>query len=102
MVIRPTCDRVYVGGFFSSIGGQVRGRVATLDPTTGLALPWDPGANGPVFALVPARGVVYIAGVFNAVGLVTRNRVAAVDPQTGVAKAWDANSNGSVRSLVTD
>ena len=40
--------KILVGGFFNgpnSIGGQMRNRIARLDPTTGLADSFDPNAN---------------------------------------------------------
>jgi hypothetical protein len=49
---------VYVGGSFSSVGGQARTDLAALDPTTGAATTWNPGAtsafpeNGHVSALL--------------------------------------------------
>ena len=58
-----------------------------------------PGANGPVFALVPDRGAIYVGGVLNVIGGAVRNRIAALDPATGLATPWDPNSNGTVRAI---
>jgi hypothetical protein len=45
---------VYAGGNFTSIGGQGRGGIAALDPTTGLATAWNPDD--------PADRVTFLAG----------------------------------------
>ena len=37
--------KILVGGFFTSIGGQTRNRIARLDATTGLADSFNPNAN---------------------------------------------------------
>jgi hypothetical protein len=39
---------VYVGGAFSSIGGQTRNRIAALDASTGAAMSWNPNASNSV------------------------------------------------------
>src|ERR1700686_701044 len=40
--------KILVGGNFSSIGGQMRSRIARLDATTGLADSFDPNVQGQV------------------------------------------------------
>ncbi len=53
---------VYVGGGFTSIGGQPRNRIAALDATTGAATSWNPNANLGVSALVVSGSTVYVGG----------------------------------------
>jgi hypothetical protein len=53
---------VYVGGFFGSIGGQARHRIAAVDARTGKATAWNPGANDEVDALVVSGQTVYAGG----------------------------------------
>ena len=43
--IVPSGSLVYVGGSFSTIGGQARNNLAAIDTTTGLATSWDPNPN---------------------------------------------------------
>ena len=52
-VLAVAGDLVYVGGNFTSIGGQTRNRVAALNAnaTTNYATSWDPNANKAVYAL---------------------------------------------------
>ncbi len=80
---------IYVGGiYFSTMGGQAREGVAALDPTSGLATPWNPnpgpGDRG-VLALAAAGGRIYAGGLFTSIlgqpisGLACLVPVASVD-----------------------
>src|SRR5205814_1873314 len=59
--------KILAGGLFNganSIGGQIRNRIARLDPTTGLADSFNPGASGPVLAIaVQADGKILVGSV---------------------------------------
>ena len=62
---------VYAGGWFSTIGGQPRNRIAKLSGTgAGNADPgWNPSANNNVNALaVAADGMVHAGGFFSQIG----------------------------------
>jgi hypothetical protein len=73
---------LYVGGSFTSIGGQTRNRIARISTTTGLAdASWNPNADGRVDALATGGdGVVYAGGTFTQIGTESR---------TGLAKILD-------------
>jgi hypothetical protein len=98
---------VYVGGSFTSIGGQPRNRIAALDASTGTATAWDPNANNNVNTLAiapPIPGIsgstVYIGGGFTTInGGTTRNRIAALDASTGTATVWNPNADSNVDAL---
>jgi hypothetical protein len=68
-----------------SIGGQVRNRLARLDPVTGLADPFNPNANNTVFSIaVQSDGKILVGGFFTAFApnggaSVTRNRIARLE-----------------------
>jgi trimeric autotransporter adhesin len=87
-------NTVYVGGWFSDIGGQARNFVAALDATTGAATPWNPNADNGVMALAVSPGTVYVGGNFSTIGGQARHRLAAVDAATGAVTAWDPNPSG--------
>ena len=53
--VSPAGTRVYVGGDFSVVGGALRSRVAALDPTSGVALSWDPYVNDSVKAITTSN-----------------------------------------------
>ena len=75
--------RLYVGGLFTTIGGQPRGRLATIDKTTGLLTSWNPNANGLVRSIVVSRGKVFVGGEFTTIGGKPRTMFAVIDPETG-------------------
>jgi len=91
---------MYVGGAFTTVGGQPRSSIAALDATTGIATAWNPGANNEVGALAAAGNTVYAGGAFTSIGGQPHNRIAALDASTGLATAWNPNANGSVQALV--
>jgi hypothetical protein len=80
---------VYVGGDFTSIGGQTRNCIAALDAATGVATAWNPNAAGRVLALAVSGSTVYAGGGFAHVGGETRKSFAQFDfPRPSVAKDW--------------
>jgi hypothetical protein len=94
---------VYIGGSFSSVGGQPRNRLAAFDAASGTLSSWNPNANGIVRALKvsPAGTRVYAAGDFSAVGGAARSRIAALHPTSGNAFGWSPYVNDSVKSVTT-
>ena len=86
---------VYVGGYFSSIGGQPRNNIAALDTITGLATNWNPnaGLGGTVNSISVAGSAVYVGGSFSSIGMVTRNGIAALDATSGIPTTWNPNAN---------
>jgi len=94
---------IYIGGSFTSVGGQSRNRLAAFDAGSGTLLSWNPNANGVVRALKvsPAGTRVYVGGDFSAVGGAPRARVAALDPTSGNAFGWGPYVNDSVKAITT-
>ena len=86
---------VYVGGSFSSAGGQTRANLAALDPTTGNATSWNPGASSPssensvVAALLATPQAVYVGGSFTTLGGASRSNLGAVNTSGGAATNWN-------------
>jgi hypothetical protein len=81
--------KILVGGNFSgvnSIGGQTRNYIARLDPTTGLADPFNPNANGFVASItVLADGKILAGGHFsgaNSIGGQVRSYFARLNNDT--------------------
>jgi hypothetical protein len=99
---------VYMGGVFGTVGGVGRGSLAAVDATTGAILPWNPNANGSVYALSFVPGgifgdaIVVVGGQFTLIGGQVRNNLATVDAQTGAPGAALHNPNGSVLSMVVE
>src|SRR6202040_681982 len=75
--------KVLAGGYFTSIGGQMRNYIARLDATTGLADSFDPNAGSEVVSIaVQPDGKILVGGYFagaNSIGGQTRNYVARLD-----------------------
>jgi len=90
---------VYAGGYFTSIGGQPREKIAALDASTGQAGTWNPGANGDVRALAVSGSTVYAGGLFTSTGGQPRHNIAALDASTGTATAWNPGADNWVSAL---
>ena len=94
---------VVAGGWFESIGGDSRDRLAAVDLTTGAPTAWNPGADGTVRALAIGGGNVIAGGDFAHVGGAARSRLAALDPASGAATSWTADvTGGNVTALAVD
>jgi len=84
--------RLFVGGTFSSLNGEIRLGLAALDTSTGGLLPWNAQVGGDgrlssVFALAVTANRLYIAGTFSSVAGTARNRVAVLDATTATLLA---------------
>jgi len=92
---------VFVGGVFTSIGGQNHKNIAVLNATTGKAdSSWNPIIWGQVNSLAISGTSVYAGGKFTNVNGKTRNNIAALDVITGnVDTTWNPNANGEVTSV---
>ena len=95
----PAGGPVYVGGQFSTIGGASRHDIAAVDPSSGAATAWDPGADGVVQTLLPACGAVFAGGSFTHLGGSARARIGALDPSSGAALPFDPEANSAVYGL---
>ncbi|MBU6213351.1 MAG: fibronectin type III domain-containing protein [Actinomycetales bacterium] len=90
---------VFIGGKFSSVGGERRNNVAAVDDR-GTVVPWDPDVNGRVSSLAIAnvsrpsfQSRVYIGGTFSSVGGKERKGAAAVLNSASIATVLDWNPN---------
>lgn len=99
---------VYVGGYFTNIGGQPRNYIARLsDGGSGAAdATWNPTATYAVGALAVDAGgaAVYAAGGFTNIGGQTRNYLAKLSAGgAGAADSdWDPSPNGPPSALALD
>jgi hypothetical protein len=95
---------VYVGGRFTTIGGEDRNRVAAVD-SDALATDWDPNATGfpptgayCVNALAVSDDSVCAGGDFHTIAGVARKYIAALDTN-GVPTDWNPEADSNVRCL---
>ena len=77
---------LYVGGYFSSVGGESRNNLAAIDTATGLPTPWNPGVDGSVYAIAAGSGKVFVGGGFTTIGGQARSNFAILDPATRNAR----------------
>jgi uncharacterized delta-60 repeat protein len=100
IAIQPDGKVVVGGDFYSrsgepSIGGQVRQRLARLDPVTGLADSFNPNASAQVKTVaIQADGKILAGGFYSqgvTIGGQLRNGIARLDPVTGLADSFDPN-----------
>ncbi len=71
-------DRLYVGGDFSSIGGQPRTNLGAVNTTTGAPTAWNPRPSDTVASLVAAGDGVLVGGDFSGLDSRPRGGLAAI------------------------
>jgi len=106
----PNTVTIYVGGDFTTAGGQARLNMAALDGTDGSATfaqatSFNPSANGIVRALLimgTLTPTFYVGGDFGNIGGQPRAGVAAING-SGLATAWNpgVGNPGSGRSIIS-
>jgi len=87
---------VYLGGYFSSLGGVVRHSIAALRACDGTVTGFDPNAGGIsagfipiVHALAVSGSTVYAGGYFGSIDGEPRASLAALDAEDGSATDWN-------------
>lgn len=100
VALSPDKSRLYIGGDFTSTGGQVRQKIAAYNTATGaLISTFAPTLNGRVKAITVTSTAVYVGGVFTQANGVARARLAAFD-LTGSLLNWAPTANLGVNALV--
>lgn len=97
----PDGTKLYVGGDFTTVDGQARGRIAQFDlPGGALNTTFKPSLNSGVRALATAGSTVYAGGSFTAIGGTSRTRLAAFN-SGGTLQSWAPKvDDGQVWSMV--
>jgi tRNA threonylcarbamoyladenosine modification (KEOPS) complex Pcc1 subunit len=91
---------VYVGGDFTSVGGENRSHLAAIDINTGnVAGGWNPGTDYPVYSMCIDDNLLFIGGDFYNVSGSSRFSLASLDITTGSVTEWNPGANGTVRAL---
>jgi trimeric autotransporter adhesin len=63
----PCGNFLYAGGLFTSIGGEFRNRLVSLDLLMGVSVEWNPGTDAAVRSMVIANGQMFLGGEFTKV-----------------------------------
>lgn len=101
LAVAPGAGTLYVGGYFTKVGGVARKRLAAVDASTGAVTSWAPSANGKVYALTALGSRVYLGGTFTTVNGQPRTRLAAVSLAGVLDATWKPAADDTVRSLAT-
>ena len=89
----------YIGGIFTSVGGQPRSNLARINPDMSVS-PWNPVANDAVYSIAQSvSGTVFVGGLFTTITGQSRSRIAEIDVN-GNATAWNPGANSVVRTLI--
>jgi len=92
-------NKLYAYGYFDSVNGQPRNRIAAVNATTGALDSWDPHLDQTLYSLVASGGAVYLSGLFTQAGGQPRAGLAAVDTLDGTATSWDPSPDGQSYGL---
>ena len=90
-------SRLYVGGFFNSVGGNRRNYLAALDPSSGDLLPWKPpeaatrDGDAPVEIVVTGDRLI-----------ISNDNSSAFSLRTGRELSWALGIGGKDRALTVD
>ncbi|OFW26099.1 MAG: hypothetical protein A3H97_14130 [Acidobacteria bacterium RIFCSPLOWO2_02_FULL_65_29] len=104
--------QILVGGAFTTLGGggvgtTARNSLGQLNPDGSLDPSFNPGANGPVYALaVQQDGKILVAGGFTTLGgggtgTTTRNYIGRLNPDGSLDPSFDPGANSTVYVLAT-
>ncbi len=97
--LAASASAVYVGGRFVSLAGASRSDIGAVDPVSGTATSWNPGANGSVNSLVLTGSTLLVGGSFSTIGGMSRLSVAELGTGTGTPTGWAPQSTGQVNVL---
>ncbi len=92
---------IYVGGSFSSIGGQSINNLAKLNNTNGNAIDtWKPEPDNDVRTIAINGTDIYVSGDFNNIGGQNRSHLAKLNSSNGNADVnWNPNPDNHLMSL---
>jgi hypothetical protein len=94
--------RLYVGGHFVAARGARRNNLAAFDLATGALSPWNPDADGTVYALLVDGSTVLAGGDFEKIGGAEHDGIVKLDdggramsfaPDLGGVSAWARSGN---------
>jgi uncharacterized delta-60 repeat protein len=92
--------KLLIGGWFTTVSGVTRNRIARLDADGRLEGGFNPNVNQSVECIaVQADGRIIIGGGFTAVGGMARGYVARLHADGSVDSSFNPNANGWVTSL---
>jgi hypothetical protein len=100
--ISPAGGAVYLGGFFTTVGGAPRSYAAAVDGSSGALHGWNPMPDATVYGIAVGAGGIYLGGGFTTVQGIARGGVACVDPTSGTPTSWNPAANSTVTAIAVD
>lgn len=97
--ITVTDNAVYLSGNFFTVGGVNRIMLASVQPTSGAVLPWNPTADFLPSSVVPWKGKLYVGGSFSMIGGQNRSFLAPLD-LNGNVLPWIPTPNNAAWRLL--
>lgn len=97
--ITPVDNAVYLCGNFFTVGGVNRLYLASVQPTSGAPLPWNPSAEFLPGTITPWKERLYVGGSFSMIGGQNRGNLVPLD-LNGNVLPWIPSPNNSVWSLM--
>jgi uncharacterized delta-60 repeat protein len=99
-VAAQTDGRILVGGSFTSMGGQLRNRIARLNVDGSIDTGFNPDANNSVSSLaVQADGKILIGGGFGMMSGVARSRIARLNADGTLDAGFNPSASSDVSSI---
>ena len=94
--------KIVIGGEFSSVKGQPRGRLARLNADGSLDATYSPMADNSVLSLaLQADGNLFAAGIFTKIAGQTRLKLARLFPDGSLDPAFQSDISGSFSGTVS-
>jgi hypothetical protein len=86
IALNPTCTTAYLGGKFTTVGGQSATNIAAVNAQTGaLVSTFKHSASGQVEALLYTHNELLTGGYFKSINGATRTYLASLNPASGAA-----------------
>ncbi|HEY5913719.1 MAG TPA: hypothetical protein VJA21_24285 [Verrucomicrobiae bacterium] len=92
-------DQVFIGGFFTNVGGLTRSNLAAVDAATGAVSDWAPNPGGTVYALAAWNDRLYAGGSFRGIAGINQTNFAEFDLSSGVLTGWNPDVRPFVQAL---
>jgi len=101
LALDSTTNTLYVGGIFSSIDGQARTALASINSVNGDLLNWSPNLTSSFYspqvtalAFDSSDNTLFVGGYFLAINGQTREATASFDTTNGELTSWTPNISG--------
>jgi uncharacterized delta-60 repeat protein len=100
-IAQQSDGKILLGGYFTSVSGTTRNRIARVHENGDLDTTFDLNANGGADSITQQPdGKILLGGYFTSVSGTTRNRIARVHENGDLDTTFDPNASGTVSSVI--